>query len=52
MNEPNPVIIFETLNAFQRTGALKAAIELKVFTVLGARCWAAACDSDRDRHWH
>ncbi|WP_372715799.1 methyltransferase [Novipirellula sp.] len=36
MNEPNPVIIFETLNAFQRTGALKAAIELKVFTVLGA----------------
>ncbi|GAA5509458.1 methyltransferase [Novipirellula caenicola] len=36
MNEPNPVIIFETLNAFQRTGALKAAIELKVFTALGA----------------
>jgi 2-polyprenyl-3-methyl-5-hydroxy-6-metoxy-1,4-benzoquinol methylase len=29
---PNPGIIFETMNAYQRTAALKAAIELGVFT--------------------
>ncbi|WP_442505253.1 methyltransferase family protein [Novipirellula sp. SH528] len=50
MNEPNPVIIFDTLNAFQRTGALKAAIELRVFTVLGeapldAHAIAKACNT-------
>lgn len=32
--EPNPTLVFETLNAFQRTGALKAAIELQLFTKL------------------
>ncbi len=50
MNEPNPVIIFDTLNAFQRTGALKAAIQLKVFTVLGkgplgSHAIATACNT-------
>ena len=30
--EPNPAIIFETLNAYQRSSALKAAIELDVFS--------------------
>lgn len=34
--EPNPTLIFDTLNAYQRTGALKAAIELKLFTAIGA----------------
>ncbi|HEY4739403.1 MAG TPA: class I SAM-dependent methyltransferase [Candidatus Acidoferrales bacterium] len=30
-----PDLIFETLNAYQRTSALKAAIELDVFTAIG-----------------
>lgn len=29
---PNPAIIFDTLNAYQRSAALKAAIELELFT--------------------
>jgi len=32
---PNPALIFETLNAYQRTAALKAAIELDAFTAIG-----------------
>lgn len=32
---PNPAIIFETMNAYHRTAALKAAIELNVFTEIG-----------------
>jgi SAM-dependent methyltransferase len=32
---PNPGLIFETLTAFQRTGALRAAIELDVFAAIG-----------------
>lgn len=35
MNPPDPTLIFETLNAHQKTGALKAAIELQLFTELG-----------------
>jgi len=34
-NEPNPGMIFETLMAFQRTAALRAAIELDVFRAVG-----------------
>lgn len=34
-SQPNPALIFETLNAYQRTAALKAAIELEVFTAIG-----------------
>src|SRR5260370_40437771 len=30
--EPNPAIIFDSLNAYQRSAALKTAIELDVFT--------------------
>jgi ubiquinone/menaquinone biosynthesis C-methylase UbiE len=30
--EPNPAVIFETLNSYQRSAALKAAIELDVFS--------------------
>lgn len=33
--QPNPIRIFETLNAFQHTAALKAAVELDVFTAIG-----------------
>ena len=32
VHEPNPGIIFENLSAYQRSAALKAAIELDVFT--------------------
>ena|SRR5438270_10727239 len=32
VHEPNPGIIFDNLNAYQRSCALKAAIELEVFT--------------------
>src|SRR6202790_688990 len=31
---PAPALIFETLNAYQRTGALRAAIELDLFTAI------------------
>jgi 2-polyprenyl-3-methyl-5-hydroxy-6-metoxy-1,4-benzoquinol methylase len=33
--QPSPELIFDTLNAHQRTAALKAAIELDVFTAIG-----------------
>ena len=32
---PNPALFFDTVNAYQRTEALKAAIELDVFTAVG-----------------
>ena len=37
--QPSPELFFETANAYQRTAALKAAIELRVFTAVagGAR---------------
>ena len=46
--EPNPQLIFETFNAYQRTEALRAAIELDVFTRIGktqatAEQLASAC---------
>jgi len=34
-NAPNPGLIFETLTAFQRTAALRTAIELDVFAAIG-----------------
>ncbi len=33
--QPSPQVFFQTVNAFQRTEALKAAIELEVFTAIG-----------------
>jgi len=32
---PNPDLLFDTLNAYQRTAALRAAIELDIFTRIG-----------------
>jgi predicted O-methyltransferase YrrM len=32
---PSPHLFFETINAFQKTGALKAAVELGLFTAIG-----------------
>lgn len=36
--QPTPDLIFETLNAYQRSAALKAAIELDIFTGIGEGC--------------
>ncbi|PYQ13529.1 MAG: methyltransferase type 12 [Acidobacteria bacterium] len=33
--EPSPVLFWETVNAYQRTAALRAAIELGLFTAIG-----------------
>ena len=33
--QPSPTLFFQTINAHQRTEALKAAIELEVFTAIG-----------------
>jgi len=33
--QPSPELFFQTINAYQRTEALKAAIELEVFTAVG-----------------
>jgi len=41
-HEPNPLLIFDALNSFQRAAALKAAIELEVFTHIGAGVTGAA----------
>src|SRR5450631_4083096 len=41
-HQPNPLFIFDALNSFQRALALKAAIELDVFTHIGAGARSAA----------
>ena len=46
--QPSPELIFDTLNAYQRTAALKGAIQLDVFTAIGegnatAKTIAARC---------
>lgn len=33
--QPSPVLFFETVNAYQRTAALRTAIELELFTAIG-----------------
>jgi ubiquinone/menaquinone biosynthesis C-methylase UbiE len=35
MSHPSPQLFFETVNAYQRTAALRAGIELEVFTAIG-----------------
>jgi ubiquinone/menaquinone biosynthesis C-methylase UbiE len=39
---PSPELIFDTLNAYQRTAALRGAIELDLFTTIGAGTATAA----------
>ena len=41
-HQPNPLAIYDALNSFQRALALKAAIELDVFTHIGAGATSAA----------
>ncbi len=48
---PNPGLIFDTLNAFQRSAALRGAIDLDLFTPIGqgivtAESLAAHCGAD------
>src|SRR5438046_2971636 len=40
--QPSPELIFDTLNAYQRTAALRAAIELNLFTAIGEGASTAA----------
>lgn len=35
LQQPSPQLFFETINSYQRTEALKAAIELETFTAIG-----------------
>jgi ubiquinone/menaquinone biosynthesis C-methylase UbiE len=35
IQQPSPQLFFQTINAYQRTEALRAAIELEVFTAIG-----------------
>ena len=47
---PSPALFFDTVGAFQRTEALRAAIELDVFSLIGAGCQttdtiASACQA-------
>ena len=39
---PSPQLFFETINAFQRTAALKAAVDLELFTAIGSTPSTAA----------
>src|SRR5213595_4343833 len=39
---PSPVLFFDTLAAYQGTAALKAALELRLFTAIGQACATAA----------
>ena len=39
---PSPQLFFETINAFQRSGALKAAVDLRLFTAIGVTPSTAA----------
>ena len=41
-HEPNPLLIFDALSAYQRAMALKSAIELEIFTHIAAGATAAA----------
>ncbi len=47
--QPSPILFFETVNAYQRTAALKAAIELEVFTALAEGNTTAASLAARCR---
>ena len=44
---PTPEYIFQTLNAYQQTAALKGAIELGVFTAIGEGCTTAKALAER-----
>src|SRR5690348_14928764 len=45
-HSPSPALFFDSINAFQRTEALRAAIELDLFTLVGAGQRTAAQIAD------
>jgi hypothetical protein len=45
--QPSPQLFFQTINSYQRTAALKAAIELEVFTAAGEGNSTAAAIAQR-----
>ncbi len=45
--QPSPQLFFQTINAYQQTEGLKAAIELGVFTAIGEGCSTAKEIADR-----
>jgi predicted nicotinamide N-methyase len=45
--QPSPQLFFQTINSYQRTAALKAAIELEVFTAIGEGNTNAAAIAQR-----
>lgn len=44
---PSPILFYETINAYERTAALKAAVELDLFTAIGEGKQTAAELSER-----
>jgi ubiquinone/menaquinone biosynthesis C-methylase UbiE len=44
---PGPALLFDTLNAYQRTAALKGAIQLEIFTAIGEGRHTASEIADR-----
>src|ERR1041384_6236493 len=46
---PSPDLFFDTLTAYQKTAALKAAVDLNLFTTIGDRPAAAAVIASRCR---
>ena len=45
--QPSPLLFFQTINAHQRTEALKAAVELEVFTAIGEGNTTASAIANR-----
>src|ERR1035437_2186165 len=46
-NEPSPLLAFDTISAYQKTAAIKAAIELKIFTHIAAGATKASAIAAR-----
>ena len=47
--QPSPALLFETFNGYQRTQAIKAGIELEVFTAIGEGKTTAKAIAERSR---
>ncbi|MEP6635252.1 MAG: class I SAM-dependent methyltransferase [Acidobacteriota bacterium] len=45
--QPSPQLFFQTINSYQRTEGLKAAIDLEIFTAIGEGATAAAAIAKR-----
>ncbi len=49
MQQPSPELFFSTINAYQRTAAIKAAVELDVFTAIAEGKTTAKAIADRSQ---